>query len=75
MQYYTEKGVKVAILLTFITFSRCSDITQQVFGDVKEGIVAAFGDFNSDELTDVFLIRDEMSTLEILYGNLPYIFF
>lgn len=68
MQYYTEKGVKVAILLTFITFSRCSDITQQVFGDVKEGIVAAFGDFNSDELTDVFLIRDEMSTLEILYG-------
>lgn len=68
MQYYTEKSVKAAILLTFITLSRCSDITQQVFGDVKEGIVAAFGDFNSDELTDVFLIRDQMSTLEILYG-------
>lgn len=68
MQNNSEKSAKVAILLTLIALSRCSDITQQVFGDVKEGIVAAFGDFNSDELTDVFIIRDQMSTLEILYG-------
>ncbi|XP_036326957.1 T-cell immunomodulatory protein [Rhagoletis pomonella] len=68
MQYYVEKTAKVTILFTLIVLGRSSDITQQVFGDVKEGIVAAFGDFNSDELTDVFIIRDEMSTLEILYG-------
>lgn len=49
--------------------SHASDITDKVFGTNKEGIVAAFGDFNSDELTDVFLIRDEMKTLEILYGK------
>lgn len=46
-----------------------SDITNEVFGVVKEGIVAAFGDFNSDELTDVFLIRDNMKVLQILYGK------
>lgn len=46
-----------------------SDITNEVFGAVKEGVVAAFGDFNSDELTDVFLIRDNMKVLQILYGN------
>ncbi|KAH8246266.1 hypothetical protein KR038_008179 [Drosophila bunnanda] len=49
--------------------SRASDITDKVFGTNKEGIVAAFGDFNSDELTDVFLIRDQMKTLEILCGH------
>ena len=31
--------------------------------------VEAFGDFNSDELTDVFLIRDNMQVLQILYGK------
>lgn len=62
------------LLTTLVLFisPRCygaSDITNQVFGGVKEGIVAAFGDFNSDELTDVFLIRDNMKVLQILYGK------
>lgn len=45
-----------------------SDITSIVFGEIKEGVVAAFGDFNSDELTDIFVIRDKRKTLQILFG-------
>ncbi|XP_017775696.1 PREDICTED: T-cell immunomodulatory protein [Nicrophorus vespilloides] len=44
----------------------CSDITQNVFGNVVDGMPAAFGDFNSDELTDVFVLRDKGKTVEIL---------
>ncbi|KAM7358433.1 T-cell immunomodulatory protein [Cochliomyia hominivorax] len=63
------KNCLVVLLLCCLQqFSWASDITNEVFGVVKEGIVAAFGDFNSDELTDVFLIRDHMKVLQILYG-------
>lgn len=50
--------------------ARSSDITGNVFGDAKTsgGIVAAFGDFNSDELTDVFVLKNDKRTLEILLG-------
>ncbi|XP_011177447.1 T-cell immunomodulatory protein-like [Zeugodacus cucurbitae] len=66
MQYFNVKCVRIAILLTFITLSRCSFIRQQpIYGD----IVAAFADFNSDGLTDVLLIRNNMSTLVIKYGT------
>ncbi|XP_037806272.1 T-cell immunomodulatory protein [Lucilia sericata] len=56
------------MLFSFSVLANASDITNEVFGAVKEGVVAAFGDFNSDELTDVFLIRDKMKVLQILYG-------
>ncbi|ALC44712.1 CG7739 [Drosophila busckii] len=56
------------VLFCFIA-AQASDITNVVFGDIKEGVVAAFGDFNSDELTDVFVIRDNRKTLQILYGS------
>jgi len=45
------------------------DATHQVFGDRTDGLPAAFGDFNSDELTDLFVIRDNQRTLEILLGG------
>ncbi|KAH8404440.1 hypothetical protein KR222_000426 [Zaprionus bogoriensis] len=45
-----------------------SNITNIVFGNIREGVVAAFGDFNSDELTDIFIIRDKRRTLQILFG-------
>lgn len=44
---------------------KCSDITAAVFGDVLDGMPAAFGDFNSDELTDVFMLRKNATTVEI----------
>lgn len=31
-------------------------------------ISCSYGDFNSDELTDVFVLRDDFSTVEILLG-------
>lgn len=45
--------------------AKCSDITAAVFGDVLDGMPAAFGDFNSDELTDVFMVRKNDTTVEI----------
>lgn len=47
------------------TVVECSDITRAVFGDVLDGMPAAFGDFNSDELTDVFMLRENGTTVEI----------
>ncbi|XP_037928740.1 T-cell immunomodulatory protein [Teleopsis dalmanni] len=55
-------------LIALIVENHCNDITNEVFGNIKEGIVAAFGDFNSDELTDVFLIKNQKTTFQILYG-------
>lgn len=47
-----------------------SDITANVFGGASwDGIIAAFGDFNSDELTDVFVLKNNEHTLEVLLGN------
>lgn len=44
----------------------CTDFTQTVFGrsDV-DGVPAAFGDFNSDELTDIFMLRDNFRTIQV----------
>lgn len=42
-----------------------SDITYNVFGKLTDGMPAAFGDFNSDELTDIFVLRDNGTTMEI----------
>lgn len=51
----------IAIAITV----KCSDITSAVFGNVLDGMPAAFGDFNSDELTDVFMLRKNGTTVEI----------
>lgn len=53
-------------LFPLIQVISCSDITNAVFGTVTDGMPAAFGDFNSDELTDVFVIRDNQRTVEVL---------
>lgn len=50
-------------------FASASDITNQVFGSSSDGIIGAFGDFNSDELTDVFVIKNNGRTLEVLLGS------
>ncbi len=48
---------------------QASDITSQVFGSSSDGIIGAFGDFNSDELTDVFVIKENGHVLEVLLGS------
>lgn len=54
------------LFVTFIAVTNCSDITPIVFGNVLDGMPAAFGDFDSDELTDVFVLRNNAKTVEIL---------
>lgn len=57
------------LVLLYAVAIQASDITSVVFGDIKEGVVAAFGDFNSDELTDIFVIQDDRKMLQILFGE------
>lgn len=39
-----------------VTFA-LQDVTGDLFGSENFGTVAAFGDFNSDKQTDIFIIR------------------
>ncbi|XP_030764166.1 T-cell immunomodulatory protein [Sitophilus oryzae] len=50
-------------------FTNDSDITRSVFGGFTDGMPAAFGDFNSDELTDVFVLLDNGTSFEILLAH------
>ncbi|XP_034940749.1 T-cell immunomodulatory protein [Chelonus insularis] len=52
-----------------ITSSSSSDITFAIFGNFLDGLPAAFGDFDSDELTDVFVLTKDLKTLQILRAS------
>lgn len=45
------------------------NITNSVFGLVTEVMPAAFGDFNSDELTDLFVVHGEPNTVEVMLAR------
>nr|CAG4640734.1 EOG090X03KG [Eulimnadia texana] len=61
-------GLLFAVLL-FSPLVSCIDITDQVF-EQNFGIrLAAFGDFNSDKLTDVFVLQNDMQGFEVLLAN------
>jgi len=45
------------------------DITYPVFGYNFQGQPAAFGDFDSDELTDMFILKDQGRSVEIMFGS------
>lgn len=45
------------------------DITFPVFGNDIQGQPAAFGDFDSDELTDMFILKDQGRSVEIMFGS------
>lgn len=51
------------------------DFTDQVFDGKPLGLLAAFGDFNSDKLTDVFLIDNHQHSFGILlaYTEAPFL--
>uniref|UniRef100_UPI00398F2F27 T-cell immunomodulatory protein n=1 Tax=Pristiophorus japonicus TaxID=55135 RepID=UPI00398F2F27 len=53
--------------------SALQDVTAELFGSEARGTVAAFGDFNSDKQTDIFLIRSK-NQLVILLADVkaPY---
>ncbi|XP_060715494.1 T-cell immunomodulatory protein [Tachysurus vachellii] len=49
------------------------DVTADLFGAENKGTVAAFGDFNSDKQTDVFVIRDDSELVIFLADvKVPY---
>lgn len=56
-----------------------SDITDQVFeSDISnkgEHFILAFGDFNGDKLTDVFMVENEFKSLQVLlaHDKAPYL--
>ncbi|XP_038068016.1 T-cell immunomodulatory protein-like isoform X2 [Patiria miniata] len=51
-----------------------SDTTNQVFGGVPgDGIVAAYGDFDSDKRTDVFVIRENGHVMDIYFQQMKEI--
>lgn len=56
-------------LISLIVFVFATDISDKAFGNLDDAIPAAYGDFNSDELTDVFVLRKEFTTIDILLGS------
>ncbi|XP_018318815.1 T-cell immunomodulatory protein [Agrilus planipennis] len=58
--------LKALFLFYFCNFTFATDITNLVFGEITDVLPAAFGDFNSDELTDVFVLGSDGKTVEIL---------
>ncbi|XP_046492166.1 T-cell immunomodulatory protein isoform X1 [Neodiprion pinetum] len=56
----------VYLISNFLIVARCSDITSTVYGKILDKMPAAFGDFNSDELTDVFVIDTDGKSVEIM---------
>uniref|UniRef100_A0A8C1GJT9 Integrin alpha FG-GAP repeat containing 1 n=1 Tax=Cyprinus carpio TaxID=7962 RepID=A0A8C1GJT9_CYPCA len=59
----------LTLLLSFVgqhvTFA-LQDVTADLFGPENAGTVAAFGDFNSDKQTDIFIIRKGKYNSELL---------
>ena len=65
-------GLSVILCLYWLTSTFCEDITKLVLGlDSLNGYPVAYGDFNSDEMTDVFVVEpDEQGhQLKILFGS------
>lgn len=57
------------ILIIFTSWIECSNITITAFGGIRDALPSAYGDFNSDELTDIFILTAEQKTIQILYGS------
>lgn len=57
------------VLVGTASNANCSDITQQAFGAINDTIISAFGDFNSDELTDIFVRSTDGRKLMILLAS------
>lgn len=62
----------IGILGPFSAFA-LQNVTADLFGSENYGTVAAFGDFNSDKQTDIFIIRGESELVIFLADlNIPY---
>ncbi|XP_046550533.1 T-cell immunomodulatory protein-like [Haliotis rubra] len=55
--------------LSLHSMASLSDVTSLVFGDSSNGIVAAFGDFDADKSTDIFVLSKDGKRLCLLLGH------
>ncbi|XP_053402871.1 T-cell immunomodulatory protein-like [Mercenaria mercenaria] len=56
--------------LCFYSVFLLSDVTNKVFSKVPTGIIAAFGDFDADKYTDVFVISDDGKSLSVYLADI-----
>ena len=45
-------------VLHCVTCIKLTDVTVDLFHSETDGVVAAFGDFNADKFTDIFVVDD-----------------
>ncbi|KAM6942726.1 T-cell immunomodulatory protein [Xenentodon cancila] len=63
----------VLLLLGRYRASALQNVTTELFGTANYGTVAAFGDFNSDKQTDIFVIRERSDVVIFLADSTsPY---
>lgn len=62
-------GLKFLIVLVMVTQSWGLNFTEYVFGTNTTFLPAAFGDFNSDKLTDLFVVTEDGKKLEVLISQ------
>ncbi|CAH1778892.1 unnamed protein product, partial [Owenia fusiformis] len=50
------------------------DISGSILGVTKEGLISAFGDFNSDKQTDIFVLSEKGQKLQILFAQVETVY-
>ncbi|VVC28598.1 Hypothetical protein CINCED_3A009391 [Cinara cedri] len=60
---------RIFLIVTLCQICVSIDITYPVFGYNVQGQPAAFGDFDSDELTDMFILKEKGQLIEIMFGS------
>ena len=61
--------LKLLTVLITVTQTWGLNFTEYVFGTNTNFLPAAFGDFNSDKLTDLFVVTEDGKTLEVLISQ------
>ena len=60
--------MQLLVMFLLLGVTECGNMTSAVFGDRTHVFPAAFGDFNSDEYPDLFVIDRNRRSIEILLG-------
>lgn len=61
--------IKLLTVLMVVNKSWGLNFTEYVFGTNTNFLPAAFGDFNSDKLTDLFVVTEDGKTIEVLISQ------
>lgn len=57
------------VIFPSLVTASSTNITSTAFGGIKDALPAAYGDFNSDELTDIFILTKRQKVIQILLGS------